>query len=69
MGYRSSRVYYSFYNENHLRKEPQMRLLRAAYILSLNAWLMHVDPLGIVMDEVVHKDLVEPILDDIFDEK
>ena len=46
-----------------------MRLLRAAYILSFNAWLIHVDPLGIVMDEVVHKDLVKPILDDVFDEK
>lgn len=41
-----------------------MRLLYAAYILSLNAWLMHVDPLGIVMDEVIHKDLIEPVLDD-----
>ena len=46
-----------------------MRLLHAAYVMSFNAWLMHVDPLGIVMDEVVYKDLVKPILDDIFDEK
>ena len=46
-----------------------MRLLHIAYALSFNAWLMHVHPLGIVMDEVVHKDLVKPILDDIFDEK
>ena len=45
-------------------RNPQMRLLYAAYILSFNAWLMHVDPLGIVMDEVIRKDLIEPVLDD-----
>ena len=41
-----------------------MRLLHAAYIMSLNAWLNYVDPLGIVMNEVIRKDLIEPVIDD-----
>lgn len=41
-----------------------MRLLYAAYVMSFNAWLNYVDPLGIVMNEVIRKDLIEPILDD-----
>ena len=41
-----------------------MRLLYTAYILSFNAWLMHVDPFGIVMNEVIRKDLIEPVMDD-----
>ena len=41
-----------------------MRLLHAAYVMSFAAFRNHVDPLGIVMNEVIRKDLIEPILDD-----
>lgn len=41
-----------------------MRLLYAAYVMSFAAFRNHVDPLGIVMNEVIRKDLIEPVLDD-----
>ena len=41
-----------------------MRLLHAAYVMSFVMFRNHVDPLGIVMNEVIRKDLIEPILDD-----
>jgi len=41
-----------------------MRLLHAAYVMSFAMFRNHVDPLGIVMNEVIRKDLIEPILDD-----
>lgn len=41
-----------------------MRLLYAAYVMSFSAWLNYVDPLGIVMNEVIRKDLLDPVLDD-----
>lgn len=44
-----------------------MRLLYTAYLISLNAWLNYVDPLGIVMNEVIRKDLVNPVLDDMIE--
>lgn len=44
-----------------------MRLLRAAYIMSFAAFRNNVDPFGIVMNEVIRKDLIKPILDDCID--
>lgn len=41
-----------------------MRLLYAAYVMSFAAFRNHVDPLGIVMNEVIRKDLIEPVMDD-----
>lgn len=44
-----------------------MRLLYAAYVMSMSAWLNIVDPVGIVMNEVIRKDLIDPVLDDMIE--
>ena len=41
-----------------------MRLLYAAYIMSFAMFRNNGDPLGIVMNEVIRKDLIEPVMDD-----
>ena len=40
-------------------------LLYGAYVLSLSAFLNNVTPLGLVMNEVVRKDLINPVMDEI----
>lgn len=41
-----------------------MRLLYAAYVMSFAMFRNNVDPIGIVMNEVIRKDLIEPVMDD-----